>query len=54
MVPFFCIFFQVCQNGTSNFRKVVGVVQQHTEGMMGSIIWAFIGNLPGFPAVKEF
>ena len=36
---------------TSNFRKVVW---QHTEGMVESIIWIFVGNLPLFPAVKEF
>ena len=35
---------------TSNFRKVV---RQHTEGLVGSIIWVLFGNLPGFPAVKE-
>ena len=35
--------------GTSNFRNVVW---QHTEGMVESI-YGFVGNLPGFPAVKE-
>ena len=35
---------------TSNFRKVV---RQHTEGVVGSIT-CFVGNLLGFPAVKEF
>jgi len=29
-------------------------VWQHTEGMVESIIWVFVGNLLGFPAVKEF
>jgi len=32
---FICIFCQICQNSTSNFRKVVW---QHTEGVVGSII----------------
>jgi len=36
---------------TSYFGKVV---RQLTEGMVGSIIMGFVGNLPGFPAVKEF
>jgi len=40
-------FFEI----TSYFGKVV---RQLTEGMVGSIIMGFVGNLPGFPAVKEF
>jgi len=36
---------------TSNFRKVV---RQHTEGMVGMYYMDFVGNLPLFPAVKEF
>ena len=37
---------------TYNFRKVV---QQHTEGMVGSIMCFFVvGNLLLFPTVKEF
>ena len=36
---------------TSKFRKVV---RQHSEGMVGSIYTDFVGNLSGFPAVKEF
>jgi len=47
---FVCIFFQICQN--SNF--FLKVVWERTEGMVGSIISTFVGNLLLFPAVKEF
>jgi len=45
----FCLHFLpgYAKTRTSNFCKVV---QQHTEGVMGS----FVGNLLGFLAVKEF
>jgi len=35
---------------TYNIRKVV---PQHTEGMMGSIIWILLENLLLFPAAKK-
>jgi len=30
------------------------VVWQHILGVVGNVIYYFVGNLTGFPAVKEF
>jgi len=46
----FAFSFRYAKTRTSNFRKVV---RQYTECMVGSIK-GFVGNLPGFPAVKKF
>ena len=51
-VTFSFVFPSRCaKTRTSNFRKVV---RQHTEGMVGMYYMDFVGNLPLFPAVKEF
>ena len=30
------------------------VVQQHILGVVDNVIYCFVGNITGFPAVKEF
>ena len=50
----FCLhFFQICQNKTqtSKFRKVV---RQHTEGVVGSIIWILLKIYLSFQQRKHF
>ena len=44
------LYCKLPQMRTSEFRKVV---QQHTEGMMESIIWNLL-EIVLVPAVKEF
>jgi len=46
-----CFFWKLPQFHTSKFRKVV---RQHTEGMMGSIIWVLLEIYMAFQQWKEF
>jgi len=34
--------------------KFLEVVRQHISGVVGNVIYCFVTNLTGFPAVKEF
>jgi len=46
-----CFFWKLPQIRTSNFRKVV---QQHTEGMVGSIIWILLEIFFSFQQLNNF
>jgi len=48
---FVCILFEICQTRTSKFRRVI---RQHTDGMLGSIIWILLEIHFSFQAWKSF
>ena len=48
---FYIVFWKLPQIRTSNFRKVV---QQHTESMVGSIMWVLLEIYLAFQQWKKF